>query len=51
VTILPAWKFDPVYCTGLKVGAPQVSLAAFCSLHELFIACESQLVSADGNIV
>ena len=21
VTIVPAWKLDPVYCTGLKVGA------------------------------
>ena len=51
VTILPAWKLDAVYCAGLKVGAPQVSLAALCSLHELLIACESRLVSADGNIV
>jgi len=38
-------------CAGLKVGAPQVSLAALCALHELLIACESRLVSADGNIV
>ena len=30
VTILPAWKLDAVYCAGLKVGAPQVSLAALC---------------------
>ena len=51
VTILPAWKLDAVYCAGLKVGAPQVSLAALCALHELLIACESRLVSADGNIV
>jgi hypothetical protein len=51
VTILPAWKLDPAYCAGLKVGAPQVSLAALCSLRELLIACESRLVSADGNIV
>ena len=51
VTILPAWKLDAVYCAGLKVGAPQVSLAALCSLRELLIACESRLVSADGNIV
>jgi hypothetical protein len=51
VTILPAWKLDPVYCAGLKVGAPQVSLAALCSLRELLIPCESRLVSADGNIV
>src|SRR5215469_5222948 len=51
VTILPAWKLDPVYCAGLRVGAPQVSLAALCSLRELLIACESRLVSADGNIV
>ena len=35
VTILPAWKLDAVYCSGLKVGAPQVSVAALCILHEL----------------
>jgi hypothetical protein len=51
VTILPAWKLDAVYCASLKVGAPQVSLAALCSLRELLIACESRLISADGNIV
>ena len=51
VTILPAWKLDAVYCAGLKVGAPQVSLAALSALNELLIACESRLVSADGNIV
>ena len=51
VTILPAWKLDAVYCSRLKVGAPQVSLAALCTLHELLIAYESGLVSADGNIV
>jgi hypothetical protein len=50
VTILPAWKLDPVYCAGLKIGAPQVSLAALCSLRELLISSESRLVSADGNI-
>ena len=51
VTILPAWKLDPIYCAGLKVGAPQVSLAALCTVHELLIACESRFVSADGHIV
>ena len=51
VTVLPAWKLDAIYCAGLKVGAPQVSLAALCSLRELLIACESRLVSADSNIV
>jgi hypothetical protein len=51
VTILPSWKLDAVYCPGVKVGAPQVSLAALYALHELLIACESRLVSADGNIV
>ena len=51
VTILPAWKLDAIYCTGLKVGTPQVSLAALRILRELLIACESRLVSADGNIV
>jgi hypothetical protein len=51
VTILPAWKLDAVYCASLKVGAPQVSLAALRSLREVLIACESRLISADGNIV
>jgi hypothetical protein len=51
VTILPSWKLDAVYCAGLTVGAPQVSLAALYALHELLIACESRLVSVDGNIV
>jgi len=51
VTILPAWKMDAVYCAALKVGAPQVSLAALCELHELLVACESRLLSADGNTV
>jgi hypothetical protein len=51
VTILPAWKLDAIYCAGLKVGSPQVSLAALRILRELLIACESRLVSADGNIV
>jgi hypothetical protein len=51
VTILPAWKLDAIYCASLKLGAPQVSLAALCSLRELLIACESRLISADGNIV
>src|ERR1051325_1223172 len=50
VTIVPAWKLDAVYCAGLRVGPPQVSLASLRSLHELLIACESRLVSADGNI-
>jgi hypothetical protein len=49
VTILPARKLGSVYCAGLKVGPPQASLAGL--LHELLIACESRLVSADGNIV
>jgi hypothetical protein len=51
VTILPAWKLDAAYRAGLKVGAPQVSLAALCALHGLLVACESRQVSADGNIV
>ena len=51
VTIVPAWKVDPVYCAALKVGAPQVSLAALCELHELLVACELRLLSADGNTV
>ena len=51
VTILAAWKLDAIRCASLKAGAPQVSLAALCTLHELLIACESRQVSADGNIV
>jgi hypothetical protein len=51
VTVLPAWKLDAVYCAGLKVGAPRVSLVALCALHELLVACESRQLSADGNIV
>src|SRR6185436_17120827 len=51
ITILPAWKVDPVYCSGLKVGTPQVSLSELCELHELLIACESRLVSSGGNAV
>ena len=42
---------DPVYCAGLSVGDPRVSVAALCSLHDLLFACESRLVSADRNIV
>jgi hypothetical protein len=48
VTILPAWKLDAIYCAGLKVGAPQVSLAALRTLREL-LACESRLVSATAT--
>jgi hypothetical protein len=44
-------EFDPVYCAGLKVGAPQVSLAALSALHELLVALESRLPSADGTAV
>jgi hypothetical protein len=50
VTIVPAWKVDPVYCASLKIGAPQVSLAALCALHELLVACESRQLSSGGNI-
>src|SRR5262249_16608656 len=42
---------DAVYCVGLKVGAPQVSLSALCVLNELLVACESRLVSSDVNTV
>jgi hypothetical protein len=51
MTILPAWKLDGAYCAGFKVGAPRVCLAALRALRELLIACESRLVSADGNMV
>jgi hypothetical protein len=43
VTIVPAWKLDPVFCAGLKIGAPLVSLTALASLHELLVALESRL--------
>ncbi|MDH4111004.1 MAG: hypothetical protein OEW35_22255, partial [Gammaproteobacteria bacterium] len=23
VTVLPAWKLDPVFCAGLEIGVPQ----------------------------
>jgi hypothetical protein len=49
VTIVPAWKLDPVCCAGLKVGAPQVSLAALSALHELLVALESRLPSVYGT--
>ena len=51
VTIVPAWKLDAVYCAGLKTGTPHVSLSALCALRELLVACESRLVSSDGNTV
>jgi hypothetical protein len=51
VTILPAWKFDPIYCATLKIGVPRVSLAALDDLHRLLIAFESRLLSANGNTV
>jgi len=51
VTILLAWKLDAVYCAGLKVGAPQVSLLALGALHELPVACKSRLVSSYGSTV
>lgn len=49
VTILPAWKLDPVYCTDIKVGAPQVSISALGCLHELLVARESRLLCANVN--
>ena len=51
VTILPAWKFDPIYCATLKIGVPRVSLAALDDLHRLLIAFELRLLSANGNTV
>jgi hypothetical protein len=46
-----AWKLDPVYCSAIKVGLPQVSLTALSGLHWLLTACESRFLSANGNIV
>jgi len=49
--MVAAWKLDPVYCSSIKVGVPQVSLPALSDLHRLLTACESQLLSANGNTV
>src|SRR5208337_4828239 len=51
VTMVAAWKLDPVYCGAIKVGLPQVSLAALSDLHRLLMACESRLLFANGNTV
>ncbi len=51
VTMVAAWKLDPVICGGMHIGAPQVSLAALHHLHELLVACESRLNSVDSNVV
>lgn len=49
VTKVAAWKLDAVSCGSMKIGSPQVSLAALSDLHRLLIACESRLLSANGN--
>ncbi len=51
VTMVAAWKLDPVYCGAIKIGVPQVSLLALSDLHRLLIACESRLLFANGNTV
>jgi hypothetical protein len=51
VIMVAAWKLDPITCTSIKVGAPQVSLAALHNLHELLVACESRLNSTDDSTV
>jgi hypothetical protein len=51
VTMIAAWKLDTVTCASIKVGIPQVSLAALRNLHELLVACESRLNSTDGKTV
>jgi hypothetical protein len=51
VTMVAAWKLDPVYCGAIKVGLPQVSLAALSDLHRLLMTCESRLLFANGNTV
>jgi hypothetical protein len=33
VTMVPAWMLDPVVCMGMKLGEPQVSVAALRELH------------------
>ena len=35
---MAAWMLDPAACTGIEIGAPRVSLAAFCTLHDLLVA-------------
>ena len=50
VTMVAAWKLDPVYCSSIKVGLPQVSLAALSDLRSLLTASESRLLSANGNV-
>ena len=49
--MVAAWKLDPIYCGSIKVGLPQVSLAALSDLHRLLMACESRLLSANDNTV
>jgi hypothetical protein len=49
VTILPAWKLDAIYCAGLKVGAPQVSLAALRTLRELLASLFSFAIFLDST--
>jgi hypothetical protein len=49
--MVAAWKLDPVYCSAIKIGVPQVSLSALCDLHRLLTACESRLLFANGNTV
>jgi hypothetical protein len=51
VIMVAAWKLDPITCASIKVGAPQVSLAALHNLHELLVTCESRLNSTDDNTV
>ena len=51
VIMVATWKLDPITCASLKVGVPQVSLAALRDFHELLVACESRLNSRDGSTV
>ena len=37
VTMVPAWMLDPVVCVGMKLGEPQVSVAALRELHHRLV--------------
>jgi len=51
VTMVAAWKLDPVYCSAIKIGVPLVSLSALSDLHRLLTACESRLLFVNRNTV
>ena len=32
---MPAWMLDPVACAGMKLGEPQIEVAALCDLRAI----------------